>query len=214
MIRKIKKMLGVVPPPEKWGEMKTSELEKLLGKEHDMVMHAIIPFQAGGGLDLYYYKQTRGYAIATKELIDEFGDGPKNKRFNAYEFCMFSPVEFNLELAKDENSEMGKSHSLLNGMLNALARYSFHAELNENETMEFPEDFGNGLAGKCLILDVYIKNGNSLMINNKKFGLMVAINIHRSEMEYARRNGGEKLLTMLKERSIYPYSDLNREPVV
>lgn len=214
MIRKIKKMLGMVPTPEKWDEMKTGGLEKLLGKEHDMVMHAIIPFQIGGGLDLYYYKQTKGYAIATKELIDEFGDGPKNKRFIAYEFCMFSPVELNLELAEDENSEMGKSHSQLNGMLNALAIYSFHAELNENETMEFPEDFGNDLGGKCLILDAYIKNGNSLIINNKNFGLMVAINIHRSEMEYARRNGGEKLLTMLKERSIYPYSNLNREPIV
>ena len=66
MIRKLKKLLGLIPSPEKWDKMKSDGLEKLLGKEHDMVMHALIPFCVGGGLDLYYYPQNIGFAIATK----------------------------------------------------------------------------------------------------------------------------------------------------
>jgi hypothetical protein len=214
MIKKIKKMLGLVPSPEKWDEFKSEGLTKLLGKEHDMVMHAIIPFCVGGGLDLYYFPQKTGYAIATKELIDEFGDGPKNRVHKSYELCMFSKATFDLDLAKDENCPMGKSHRLLNGGLNAMARYSYQASLNPNETMEFPEDFDGELGGKCLILDAITKNSKGLEIGGKEFGLMVAIIVHRKEMLFARSNGGAQLLDKLKENGIYPYSDLNRKSVV
>jgi len=103
-----------VPSSKKWYEMKSLELEKLLGIEHEMVMHAIFPFEFGGGLDLYYYEQKRGFAIATKELIDEYGDVPKNRQFKGYEITMFSPVKFDLDQATNKNTEMGKAHTHLN----------------------------------------------------------------------------------------------------
>ena len=127
---------------------------------------------------------------------------------------MFSNVSFDLDMAKDDNSPMGLAHDRLNRILNALARYSYHASLNKNETMEFPQDFDESIGGQCLILDAYVKNGQGLEINNRQFGLMLAINIHRSEMEFARKNGGETLLELLKKKGIYPYSNLDRNPVV
>ena len=214
MLRKIKRILGMVPSPERWDEMKSGGLEQLLGKEHDMVMHALIPFAIGGGLDVYYYPQQRGFAIATKELIDEFGDGPRNAAFRAYEFTMFSPVQFDLEQAKDEGSAMGRAHDRLNRVLNALARYAGQATLNPNETMEFPADFGGGLGGQCLILDAFNRGGKSLTIGGKAFGLMLAINIHRDEMDFARAKGGAQLLAKLRAKGVYPYSDLERPSVV
>jgi len=46
-------------------------MEAILGKEHDMVMHAMIPYAIGGGLDLYYFpNKIEGVAIATKELSE------------------------------------------------------------------------------------------------------------------------------------------------
>ena len=34
------------------------------------------------------------------------------------------------------------------------------------------------------------------------------------EMEFARKKGSEKLLNLLKESGYYPYSDIDRDPVV
>ena len=40
---------------QRWYDRKSALMEASLGKEHDIVMHAIIPFAIGGGLDLCYY---------------------------------------------------------------------------------------------------------------------------------------------------------------
>ena len=54
---------------QEWFDNKTAMMVDLLGKEHDMVMHAVIPYAIGGGLDLYYFPHgIEGTAIATKEL--------------------------------------------------------------------------------------------------------------------------------------------------
>jgi hypothetical protein len=214
MIRSIKRALGLVPSAEQWDRLKSQGLERLLGKEHGMVMHALIPFHLGGSLDLYYYPQQPGFAIATKELIDEYGTGPRNRVFRAYEFAMFSRVPFDLDKAQEEGHPMEAAHSRLQTILNALARYAPHATLNPRETMEFPADFGHGIGGQCLILDAYTRDGSNLQINGKDFGLMLAITIHPSEMRYARANGGEKLITLLKQQGVYPSSDVEREAVV
>lgn len=177
-------------------------------------MHSIIPFMAGGGLDLYYYPQKHGFAIATKELIDEFGKGPKNREFKSFELCMFSPVEFNLDLAGDQETSMGMAHQRMKATLNALAVYASSASLNVNDTLEFPVDFDENLGGQCYLISALSKNGKSLWIDKQEFGLLVAINIHRSEMNYARENGALSLVAKLQESGLFPYSSLERQPVV
>jgi hypothetical protein len=214
MINYLKKIIGLVKTDEeKWEENKSIGLEALLGKQYNIVGHNRLPFSNGGGLDLYYYPNGNGYAVATKELIDVYGNGPSNRDYMAYEFCMFSNVKFDLDVAKDETTEMGKSHNMINRVLNSLARYSFEAQLNPKETMEFPSDFGNGIGDICLIFDSYKKEDRGLMIQNKEFGLMVAIVVHRSEMEFAQQNGTGKLIELLKDNRIYPYSNLSRPPL-
>ena len=215
MIYWIKKLFGLVPSDDEiWAGMKSSGIEYLLGKQHNMVGHSKVPFENGGYLDLYYYPNDNGYSIATHELIEANGNGPSNKTYCAYEFCMFSSAKFDLSKAKDEKSHMGKSHNSLNVILNALARYSFQAQLNPKETMEFPSECEEELGGVCLIFDEYRKLGVGLMIGKKEYGLMVAIVVHRAEMEYARVNGTGKLIDLLKINKIYPNSDLNRPSVV
>src|SRR5688500_18077486 len=55
-----------------WYEEKTKLMEKILGREHDQVMHAVVPYAIGGFLDLYYYfpRSIPGTAVATKELSE------------------------------------------------------------------------------------------------------------------------------------------------
>jgi Suppressor of fused protein (SUFU) len=51
------------------------------------------------------------------------------------------------------------------------------------------------------------------MIGEKKHGLLLMIEIHREELDFARKYNSRELLKRLKEAGHYPYSDLDRKPV-
>lgn len=191
-----------------WYDQKSSLMESMLGKEHDMVGHAIIPFEVGGSLDLYYYPNgIEGTGIATKELAYACRKCPSNNTYDKYELVMFTRRAINLDDSDNENSDFGKAHRTIKAVLNPIALYSQQAVLNPGETSEFPEDF-EGIGGKCLLFSAYSDP------ESEEFGLLVVIEIFRSEMEYAREHSGAQLIQLLTDRSVYPYSDLDRDAVV
>jgi hypothetical protein len=193
-----------------WDKEKSAFMEAVLGQEHDMVMHAIIPFAVGGGLDLYYYPNgAPGTGIATKELVDRRGKGPSNRVFPCYELVMFTKHTLNLDEAKNPETPFGAAHTKINSVLNLIANYCAQAKLNPNETCEFPAEMEK-VGGKCLIFDAY---PSAKTTGPKGMGLLLVMEVHRSEMEFARQNGGEKLIEKLKESGVYPYSDMERDPV-
>jgi len=191
-----------------WYDNKTAMMVEILGKEHDIVMHAIIPYAIGGGLDLYYYPNgITGTAGATKELCEMPGQGSSNDVFENYELVMFTRHALALDDAQEESTPFGRAQHTINAILNCIAPYSSQATLNPHETCEFPEDMET-IGGKCLIFDAYEFDGQLA-----EFGLLVIIEIYRSEMDYAREHGGEKLLAKLKKADYYPYSDMERRAV-
>ena len=193
---------------EEWYERKTAMMVDVLGKEHDMVMHAIIPYAVGGGLDLYYFPNgIEGTAIATKELCETPGEGSSNEVFDTYELVMFTRHPISLEDARNEATSFGRAHRSINAILNCIAPYSAQATLNPNETCEFPEDM-ESIGGKCLIFDAY-----GFDADQAEFGLLALIEIHRSEMDFARKHGGANLIAKLKQAGYYPYSDMDRPAV-
>ncbi|MBI1832674.1 MAG: suppressor of fused domain protein [Planctomycetes bacterium] len=195
---------------KQWYDRKSALMEKSLGKMHDIVMHAIIPYAIGGGLDLYYYPNgIPGSGIATMELSELPNQGSSNRVYDSYELVMFTKLPLAMDDAKNPKTPFGKVHAVINSILNLVAPYSAQAELNPNETCEFPEDFER-VGGKCLIFDGYGCHSDEIAQN---FGLLVLIEVFRSEMEWARKNGGAKLIAKLKKAGHYPYSDLDREPV-
>lgn len=192
-----------------WYAEKDAFLVQQLGAEHDMVMHALIPFAVGGGLDLYYFPNgVPGTAIATKELSELPGEGPSNQDFDNYELVMFTRQQIDLEHAQDENHPFGQMHRTMNGVLNHIARYAAMATLNSSETCEFPEDM-EGVGGKCLIFDAYPNASDG-----RRLGLLAVIEIFRSELEFKQQHGGAALIDRLKKAGHYPYSELDRVPVV
>jgi len=193
---------------EEWYEKKSAIMAEVLGEEHDLVMHAMIPYALGGGLDLYYFPNgIPGTAIATKELCDIPGEGSSNDLFNTYELVMFTRHPISLDDAGDESTPFGEAHETINAVLNCIARYSAEATLNPNDTCEFPEDM-KVVGGKCLIFDAYGSDGE-----NVEFGLLAIIEVHRSEMDYAREHGGAELIAKLKDAGYYPYCDMERPAV-
>lgn len=227
-------------------ETKSALMEEILGKEYDMVYHAIIPYDAGGTLDLYFYPHFRsGTAVATKELADPTFSTPVNPRFDSYELAMCSRYVPSEEHGLEEGSvsqtkqfdggpnmqnekfsfapEKVRPDSIagdirkFNAMLNAIARYVTDggAELDACQTMEFPEDMDNEhLNGKCVILDMLNEPKADQRIFGKSFGLLLIMEVFRSEMEFAMQGKTAELIEKLKAAGVYPFSAMNREPVV
>jgi hypothetical protein len=79
-----------------WYDRKSALMVEILGEEHNMVMHAIIPYAIGGGLDLYYFPNgIEGTGVATKELSEIPGEGSSNDVFDCYELVdVHTPADF------------------------------------------------------------------------------------------------------------------------
>lgn len=214
MLYNLKTLLGLIPDPEKWGQMKQEALTRVFGTMHNEVAHAIFPFSVGGSLDLYYFAHhIPGTAVVTQELINEEGKGPSNRKHRAFEICMFTRHLLDLSNAQNTETPFGRMHKRISAILNVAARYSFEATLNPNETAEFPPDFEE-VGGACFIFNDYSPGGKKLTIGKKTFGLLAVIEVHRAEMQFAQTNGGRSLIMRLKGKGYYPYSDLDRDPVV
>ncbi len=192
-----------------WYDHKAQVMEQVMGKKHDIVMHAIFPYTIGGGLDLYYYPNgIPGTGIATMELSELPEQGSSNKAYSCYEMVMFTKLPLALDDVKNLSTPFGYAHNNIHSVLNHMARFSATATLNGNDTCEFPADMQT-IGGKCFIFQNYRPyHSNSKRI----FGILAVIEIFRSEMDFARKAGGDKLFDRLKAAGHYPYSDLDRSP--
>ncbi|MBN1764263.1 MAG: suppressor of fused domain protein [Sedimentisphaerales bacterium] len=199
---------------DKHYEAKCQALEKILGPQYEYVGHAIIPFQIGGTVDMYYFPNAiEGTGFATMELIEPDGSGPRPGRIGTYELVAFTRHPIAKDVVKyEEPTPFNKIERRLCSLFTAIGNYSYDVVLNPRDTCEFPPD--DGKESPCLVFDEYKKEGVDFTINGKKHGLLLCIEVFRCEMEYARKNGTAALLTLLKEKDYYPYSDLDREPVV
>lgn len=92
-----------------------------------------------------------------------------------------------------------------------IGNYSLTAKIEPGDTMEVPEDGG---VTKYIVLDEYKMDDVNFLIGDNPHGLLLIIEVLRDELEFARSNGSEALVKKLKEKGLYPYSDLNRFSVV
>lgn len=192
-------------------EQKTKGLEEVLGKMHDLVGHAIIPFAIGGAVDMYYFPHhIKGTGFATMELLEPDGTGPLPNRLGTYELVAFTKHDYNQ--SEDIQMPFNLIERKVCGFFTTIGFYSREAVLNPNETCEVPN--GEGEENTCLIFDLYEPDNKKLTIGNRQHHLLLCIQIFRNEMDFARENGSTKLFKKLKEAGYYPYSDMDRDPVV
>jgi len=192
-------------------ELKSIGLENVLGKSSDIVGHAIIPFEIGGTVDMYYYPNgIKGTGFATMELIKPDGTGPIPNRTGTYELVAFTKLDYVEDTTQTNPFNLIERH--ICGILTGIGNYSFIANLEPLDTGELP--LHEGEPNLCLIFDEYKPDGKKFKIGNKKHGLLLVVEVFRDEMEYAMANGTGQLIEKLKEKGYYPYSDLNRESVI
>lgn len=196
---------------EKDYELKAEGLENVLGKMHNLVGHAIIPFAIGGAVDMYYFpNHIKGTGFATMELLDPDGNGPKKNRIGTYELVAFTKCDYNT--SEETQTPFNSIERQACGFLTSIGMFSSQAVLNPKETIEIPN--GENEENSCLVFDLYEPEGKKFKIGNREHHLLLCMQIFRSEMDYARQHGSDALFKILKEREFYPYSDLDREPVV
>ena len=124
------------------------------------------------------------------------------------ERLLFTRHSPSLDDTHNSDTPFGRAHIKINSVLNRITPYSAQATLNPNETCEFPDEMDD-VGGKCLIFDRYgTEQGKA------PFGVLLLIEVFRSEMDYVREHCGRNLFEKLKEAGHYPYSDMEREPVV
>lgn len=193
-------------------EAKQAALEKILGPMHEMVGHAIIPFQMGGDVDMYYFPHgISGTGFATMELIEPDGSGPKPNRIGTYELVAFTKHPLPDKEVQDEEHPFNNIERQVCGLFTTIGLYSYQAVLNPGETCDIPGEENE--PNKCLIFDEYAPDGKTFIINGSEHCLLLCLEVFPSEMEYAREHGSATVLKKLKDAGYYPYSDLDREPV-
>lgn len=190
-------------------ELKVQGLENVLGKMHNTVGHAIIPFEAGGAVDMYYFSNhIKGTGFATMELLKPDGTGPKPNEQGTYELVAFTKYEY------DSSNDSQKPFNLIErkicSIFTSIGFFSQDAILNPKDTCEIPNDDGKNT---YLIFDLYEPNNKNFMIGDRKHHLLLCIELFKSEMEFARQKGSDVLFSLLKKANYYPYSDLERESV-
>lgn len=191
-------------------EQKTQGLEDILGKMHNLVGHAIIPFSVGGAVDMYYFpNHIKGTGFATMELLEPDGTGPLPNRLGTYELIAFTRHDYND--SEDSQTPFNLIERKICGIFTAIGFFSRQAVLNPNETCEIPNEEGE--ENTCLIFDLYQPDNKEFNIGGRKHHLLLCLHVFRSEMEFSRANGSEVLFKKLKDAGHYPYSDLDRQPV-
>ena len=192
-------------------ELKMAGLEFVMGKSADLVGHAIIPFDLGGAVDMYYFPNgIKGTGFATMELLQPDGTGPVPNKLGTYELVAFTKLDYVQD--KEETNPFNIIERRACGILTGIGSYSFSAKLDPLETCEMPTKEGE--PNICLIFDEFKPEGKEFTVGNRKHGLLLIMEVHRDEMEFAINNGTAKLIEKLKDAGYYPYSDLDRKSVI
>jgi hypothetical protein len=189
--------------------LKLNGLENILGTVHDVVGKAALPWQEGGSVDLYYFPNgIPGTGIATMELIKPDGTGLVPGIDSTYELLAFTK----LNITNDTVSTLPFNQMIMRTRtaFTLIANYAQSNVLQPGETTEIPEDGG---VTRYFFFDSYKPNGKEFMIGDGKFGLLLIIELHRQELDFAINHGSSALLERLKAAGHYPYSDLDRKPV-
>jgi hypothetical protein len=200
---------------QRYEDAKKAALERILGPMHDSVGHAIVPFKAGGTVDMFYFPNgIPGTGFATMELIEPDGTGPRPNRIGTYELVAFTKhkVPGIAERKEGKSQSFNNTEARLNVIFTMIAVYSHEAILNPGETIELP--WAKGEPNKCIVLADYDPKGVGFIINGKRHSLLLVMEIFRDEMLFAMKSGSAALFKLLKEAGHYPYSDLDRKSVL
>lgn len=180
-----------------WWDARVAAMEPVLGKVHDMVGHAPVPFQfgpdVGGAADVIYFKHhIDGVVSVTSELIGCDEQVPND--LGNYE----------LMICHRDDEAWGAS------LISRLAHYTLEARLDPGETM----DIGPAAPEGSTIAAFLFFNYAQFEVKGEEAGLLLCVGITAEELELCHAGERERVERRLKAAKIYPFTDLYRESVL
>jgi hypothetical protein len=181
---------------EKIWDARASALTQILGKAGDMVFHAPVPFQFGGFADVLPFPNfVPGATYVTAELSGEdVGQQPSSLGHYELMICV--------------RQELAKAADLVS----KLARYTCEAELEPGQTMDLGTYLGDATI-RALLFAHPRDEAVRFEFLGERYGLLLCIGITAEELAFGRSKGTEKLLVLLKEHGVFPYTIPDRPSV-
>jgi len=176
-----------------WEEVWDARAEALataLGSGHDNVYHAPHPFSLGGQADVMaFYHHLDGVVYVTAELT-----GKPDASYADYELMV-------CHRTRDE--DWGPN------VISRLAPYTQEAYIAAGESMDIDQATPPESKIKAFLFDTY----RTFTLFGQDNELRLCIGITKAELEFKMEHGADKLLELLKQRGVYPFTDLERESV-
>jgi hypothetical protein len=184
---------------DKWWTPRVKAMEKILGPQGEMDLHAPIFFdvgaELGGAPDVHTFtRHKKGVtAYVTAELIGR-DNQPPNEMGN-YEIMICLPKDIDAEVA--------------GGILTPLAYYTLEQPLNPGDT----SDLGELVEGSKVTALLFSDYGR-FTVRNRQCGLLLCIGITKREAKFAAKESGASLERQLRKSEVYPITDFGRGSVV
>ncbi|SFH56590.1 suppressor of fused domain protein [Planctomicrobium piriforme] len=179
-----------------WAELwnaRQALLESILGPAEDIVHHAPVPFELGGDADVLEFTQKiPGVTYVTADLTGSSLSKPNTNG------------QYELMICLREKADWAPY------LLSRLGAYTCGTVLEPNDTMDIALSIPQPTNLTALLYVDYA----SIVLKGRRAGLLLCLGITADELELARNEGVEELLSRLKKSGVYPYTDLARSSVL
>lgn len=182
---------------DRWWNARMAALHAVLGPSEDMVFHALQPLYLGGFADVVEFRQhVPGSTYVTSDLIGESGQLPS------------SLGNYELMICTREKSDWAAN------IICKLAKYTLEAVLEPGQTMDIgPAAPKGSTVAAFLFAEPEIKTPR-LTVNGLESGLLLCVGILPDELAVCMKEGSTRILELLKDKKVFPYTDLNRTSVL
>ena len=171
-------------------------LEELLGPAGDRIYTSMFPIYLGGQSDVMTFKKhVKGCAYVTAGLT--VTSGQKRSKLGQYELMMCSR----------------KADGAMASMLASLSGYTLGHAIKPGDTIDLGEDQPKGVTLRALLATEFDPPRGRFKLMGKKCGLILLVGMTAAEL-VAYRSGKKRQVTEALKRSVMPYTDPKRKPVV
>jgi hypothetical protein len=183
---------------EKWWKPRAKALEKILGPQGHMDLHAPVFFDAGaelgGAPDVHTFNRHKKGMVAYVTAVLIGRDNQVPNEMGNYEIMICLPKNVDAALA--------------GVILTPMAYYTLEQPLNPGET----SDLGGLVEGSKVTALLFSDYGRFTVLG-RSCGLLLCIGITMREFKYHAKQPGA-LERKLREAGVYPVTDFERESVV
>lgn len=195
-----RRLFGAARPPRERTSLDLGQrmaiLAQYLGPPENQDYHAPIPLFLGGFADVAVFRfYVPGYAYVTTDVIQA---GPKPNRLGACE----------LMICTRDAAEWAPN------LISRLARYLFDAVVQPGETMDIGPALPTGSRLDALVFCELDPPVTLTRDYGEKSGILLAVGISAVELAVARSTGTAKLLHVLKDTGVFPFTELQRSSVL